>query len=292
MNLILSSLSVSSRGFYACVLDAFRVFVCSHLGKKCWFPANPWSLSCYIADLVSKGYAPSTVASHVSAIAFFHKLVGQDDPTSHFFIKRMLLGANKLHRTIDSRVPISVEILRKLVDSTSHVCSSLYESALYKCMFILMFHGFMRVGEVTHSVNNIAFSQVQVSKDYVTITFDRFKHHSGTPVIVSIPANRTRYCPVILTLKYLALRGTSQGSFFSFPGSVPIQTSKFNTVLSNSLAWSGFSHLNIKSHSFRIGAATWAASAGYTDSQIKIMGRWKSSAFRKYIRVKSFTISL
>ena len=126
MNLILSSLAVSSRRFYAHVLDTFRIFVCSHLGKKCWFPACSWSLSCYLADLVEKGYAPSTLASHVSAIAFFHKLAGQDDPTAHFFIKRMLLGANKLHKTIDSRVPISVEILRKLIDSTCHVCSSLY----------------------------------------------------------------------------------------------------------------------------------------------------------------------
>ena len=37
------------------------------------------------------------------------------------------------------------------------------------------------------------------------------------------------------------------------------------------------SSLSIKAHSFRIGAATHAASIGYSDIQIQKMGRWKSS---------------
>ena len=33
-----------------------------------------------------------------------------------------------------------------------------------------------------------------------------------------------------------------------------------------------------------IGAATFAAECGFSDAQIRSMGRWKSDAFRKYIR--------
>jgi hypothetical protein len=40
-----------------------------------------------------------------------------------------------------------------------------------------------------------------------------------------------------------------------------------------------------KAHSFRIGAATHAASRGYSDQDIQIMGRWHSDAFKKYIRI-------
>ena len=36
-------------------------------------------------------------------------------------------------------------------------------------------------------------------------------------------------------------------------------------------------------HSFRRGAATWAAQRGITDSQIQILGRWRSDAYRAYI---------
>ena len=40
----------------------------------------------------------------------------------------------------------------------------------------------------------------------------------------------------------------------------------------------------VTAHSLRIGAATSAARHGYTDSQIKALGRWKSFSFLRYIR--------
>ena len=39
-----------------------------------------------------------------------------------------------------------------------------------------------------------------------------------------------------------------------------------------------------KEHSFRIEAATLAAESGFSDAQIRLLGRWRSNAFRKYIR--------
>ena len=40
----------------------------------------------------------------------------------------------------------------------------------------------------------------------------------------------------------------------------------------------------ITSHSFRSGLASWMAKCGYSDEQIQLTGRWKSSAFLKYIK--------
>ena len=52
----------------------------------------------------------------------------------------------------------------------------------------------------------------------------------------------------------------------------------------------GFDDRRIKGHSFRIGAATTAASLGFTEDQIQRMGRWRSDAVKKYIRITIFTI--
>ena len=47
---------------------------------------------------------------------------------------------------------------------------------------------------------------------------------------------------------------------------------------------------HIRSHSFRLGAATYALMRGYSHDQIQVMGRWNSTAFKNYLRVKSFIV--
>ena len=47
-----------------------------------------------------------------------------------------------------------------------------------------------------------------------------------------------------------------------------------------------------KAHSFRIGAASWASAKGFSDSQIRLLGRSKSSTFLRYIRTPSLGTTL
>ena len=92
-------------------------------------------------------------------------------------------------------------------------------------------------------------------------------------------------CPVTALLTYLSYRGNSPGSLFCWDDQKPLSKSKFvNHVRQALLAANIPAHL-YSGHSFRIGAATTAASAGIEDSTIQTLGRWQSSAYLLYIRL-------
>ena len=47
-----------------------------------------------------------------------------------------------------------------------------------------------------------------------------------------------------------------------------------------------------KRHSFRIGAATFAAGSNVSDARIRALDRWSSNAFRKYICISGTNLAL
>ena len=91
-------------------------------------------------------------------------------------------------------------------------------------------------------------------------------------------------CPITAVLHYMALRGSTAGSFFIFKDDTPLTKSIFTARVREAQRSLGYPEENFVGHSFHIGAATAAASAGIKDSVIRTMGRWSSSAFLAYIR--------
>jgi hypothetical protein len=84
--------------------------------------------------------------------------------------------------------------------------------------------------------------------------------------------------------RYLRGRGTQPGPLFVTKEGKEVRKTSFAKTLHKGCKLLNLDTSKIKSHSFRIGAATWAMQSGCSDSQIRAMGRWKSSAFLKYIR--------
>ena len=80
-------------------------------------PVSPNTIALFIAYMFDNQYAPSTVSSYVSALSFAHKFLGFDDPTKAFFVTQILKGYHKQGSRLDSRLPITLPILHKLLDS-------------------------------------------------------------------------------------------------------------------------------------------------------------------------------
>lgn len=91
-------------------------------------------------------------------------------------------------------------------------------------------------------------------------------------------------CPVAAMLGYLAIRPPNPGPLFLFEDGTPLSREKLVINLRTVLAEAGINTSNYSGHSFRIGAASTAAHAGFSDSFIQALGRWKSAAFTAYIR--------
>ena len=91
-------------------------------------------------------------------------------------------------------------------------------------------------------------------------------------------------CPVSSMTGYLAIRPSEPGPLFLFRDGSTLSRTKLIQCLRQALSSVGVNCSCYSGHSFRIGAATTAARMGVSDSLIKTLGRWRSSAFMVYIR--------
>jgi site-specific recombinase XerD len=88
---------------------------------------------------------------------------------------------------------------------------------------------------------------------------------------------------------YPALCGNQPGAIFITQYGNPVTREVFAAWLSEAIKFCGLNPTRYKSHSFRIGAASYAAEKGMSNAQICTLGRWKSNYFQKYIRVSSLS---
>lgn len=255
-------------------------------------PLTPATIALYLSYLNGKGYAASTLITHMSAVAFIHKINNMKDPTASFLIQKCLQGVKNLRPSQDSRLPITVPILRKLVSIMGIIGSTSWEKLMFKSMFLLAFYAFLRVGEMTASkgdgkhtlqIDNLSLVENRGTTG-LSITFQSFKHGRKPASILIERQVGNLPCPVQAWEDYLAVRGKAAGCLFMKQNGEPVSRNEFSSKLALALKACQLSSELYKSHSFRIGAATYCAGKGFNDSQIRALGRWNSDAFVKYIR--------
>jgi hypothetical protein len=211
----------------------------------------------------------------------------------------LLKGYAKNGARLDSRLPITLPILEMLLNAAPNIQGSRYQVCQFKAMCSLAFFGFLRIGEMTATTNAGCqplqlhqISYVYGSSKHVvgfTLTFLDFKHHyNQRPFTLSLQRQHS-CCPIALLLDYLPLRGNQPGAIFITQQGNPVTREVFAARLSEAIKFCGLNPTRYKSHSFRIGAASYAAEKGMSDAQIRTLGRWKSNAFQKYIRVSSLS---
>ncbi|KAJ8315074.1 hypothetical protein KUTeg_007224, partial [Tegillarca granosa] len=230
-----------------------------------------------IDHLFHKGLSPSTVSSYLVAISHIHKVYNWTNPTSQFLVQKAVTGLGRIRQVRDSRAPVTEDMLHNIYHILETVCWSEYELWLF------------RASELVYTTVDMAhrplfYSEIKVSTSgskvglLVKIRFSK-TDPQGRSITLRIPVITGKsVCPVFI-------RNRSDGILFIHEDGSPLTRYQFNAVLRKSIIKLGLPVSVFSSHSFRIRAATTLALKGLDPSIIQSLGRWRSDAFSKYIRL-------
>jgi len=260
------------------------------------FPITQHPLTHFIADEAPKhmaGYMTQLVASLKShQIDCGH---GNEIFQNNEQIKRILRGVKIVSGLKPKiiRLPITKDIVIKLVAQ----CNSSFNGSTMRAAICTAFAGFLRTGEFTYNLWNSSSHQTQVSrgalkfnKDSVTLTLPKSKTDPfGKGVPISMPATGDSTCPrgalKMLLAKYPAPANAplfTCNNQFGYRCGMFFTRTWFLNQLRDLLINAGMNPLGYNGHSFRKGAAHSAAAAGMSSEDIKVLGRWKSDAYKLY----------
>ena len=105
-----------------------------------------------------------------------------------------------------------------------------------------------------------------------------------TGVEVFVGRTYCSLCPVTAVLDYLTGWGSALGPLFIFTNRKQLICACFVAEVKVALSWAGVDSVCYSGYSFRSGAATTAARQGIGGATIKMLGRWRSSAYQVYIK--------
>ena len=157
------------------------------------------------------------------------------------------------------------------------------------------FFGFLRVSQYTSAFvcsydpsTTLCYEDVDFKDDYIHINIKASKTDPfQTGSMIRLAPNSSSTCPVKALKQYMSVQPSKTGPLFSFQGGKYLTRKDISNVLHEFLP---HNTKGISSHSFRIGAASAAASTGYPRWLIRSLGRWSSDCFQNYIRIPNSTI--
>lgn len=274
---------------YRQALSLFESFRARY-GLAATWPVPVNVLESFLSYMRFKCYAHRTASTYLSAIRFKHRALGFVDNAADVITNKMLEGYRRLNPVVDSRRPITYELLCDICANLQYVCSSQFEATLFRAAYCLAFFGLFRVGELVFSSHSLLdaplkVSDVQFDKASFQVQLRRSKtNQHGAPQFVPIISTSTIACPVAAMKAYLRIRPQAGTYLFCHQDGTPLTSYQFGAVLTKVLKACNVRTAHFKSHSFRIGAATWLARQGVPFQKIQAMGRWSSNVFVKYIR--------
>ncbi|XP_062602257.1 uncharacterized protein LOC134263918 [Saccostrea cucullata] len=244
-SLLYRSLSPSTVAAYKSAFQAYKLFILQTYGEE-MSPLPPCleHLAYFIANCYQTNLAASTNRTIISALSFIFQLSSSQDVTQHFIIKKMLQGFLKAKPIGDPRLPITPDILLKLVQALPYTADSYFSTILLRAMFILAYCAFLRVGEITktNSKTHHYLLAKHVSKGnktngigFLELAIPHFKHSKSNSTTIHLCQNTINplLCPYRAITDFLNIRkhDSPEAPLFSFMDNTPVPRQYFTSQL-------------------------------------------------------------
>lgn len=275
--------------------QTFLHFLRAQLHAHPTFPADTNHICLFLVHLASIGLTHTTIRTYLTALSFVHKMSHAVDTTQSFVVTKTLQGIKNTQSTTSRhRMPITRHILHSLLLSLPFAAQTPYDKILWPALFLTTYHACLRAGEVTLSKNPnnvLQRSQVSTDDDHFAIQFLQYKHSAHhTPLLKIKRQPQGIPCPLSALQRYLAIRGAHPGQLFINLDKSPVTIEQFANILKITVSMCSLPTHLYTTHSFRIGKATDMASNGHPDQTIRQAGRWRSTAYNRYLRPENVTL--
>ena len=282
-------MSTNTQDTYKRGLEAFEQFRLQYGLPLCWPPVVDHIIN-FVAFLSSKKLSHSTAKCYLAGISNMLNLHNLPNPVQSFIVQKMMVGYKREKPSSDIRSPITLPLLVKILGVLPHVTFSTYENDLFSGAFTLAFFALLRVGELAVTKGNswekiVQVDDVSLKPNTILVRIRCSKtdqYAKGS--IVEIPYSMDSSVLFKALTSYIARRPKSQGPFFCHENGKSITAYQFSAILHKALKFLEIDTKTFKTHSFRIGAATFLYMKGCSEDDIKSNGRWVSNAYQSYIR--------
>ena len=150
-----------------------------------------------------------------------------------------------------------------------------------------MYYACLCISEVAiakHSRHTLNVGDVPLANGKLWIHLKSYKHSNPFSTKIHMKPVPHKYCPVNAFCKYIKVHGQRAGPFFATRYCKGISRDKVAKTLQLCLENCRLYSKSYNTHSFRIGRITVLAQAGTPYSKIQTIGRFKSTAYLKYIK--------
>lgn len=294
-----SSYSTAGKMFNTCA---------DQLNLPTTYPVATDTILCFVAWLADKGTAAGTISGYLSGLRKIHSTKGIDAPNLRpDVVKDILQGLRhkeyfKMKKSI-KRMPITPEILDLFALELKSSSLNTTDRLMMWAIATIAFYGCFRMGELLcsksstyDSLTDLCRKDIKIVKQGSTsclaITLKHAKSFKGATELIHVWGTGGRHCPVRAYKKYKAKTSHLSPRLPAFTDldSKPMTKSRFAKIMRGLLALSlGDIAKKFSCHSFRAGIPSLLANRGFSDDEIKTVGRWSSRAWKCYSKLPRVT---